>query len=58
MFSASHKQRSVLVITHELAHQWFGNLVTQDFWSIMWLKEGFARYFEGFGGDTVKTFFG
>jgi aminopeptidase N len=31
---------------HELAHQWFGNLVTCEDWSHNWLNEGFASYFE------------
>ena len=31
---------------HEIAHQWFGNSVTQTEWSDLWLSEGFATYFE------------
>ena len=34
------------VVLHELAHQWFGNLVTPTRWSDIWLSEGFARYAE------------
>lgn len=34
------------VISHELAHNWFGNIVTCMFWSHLWLNEGFATYFE------------
>jgi len=40
--SASTKERVAEVVQHELAHQWFGNLVTMDFWDGLWLNEGFA----------------
>ncbi|EPQ62748.1 Bgt-2285 [Blumeria graminis f. sp. tritici] len=41
---ASVKQRVAEVVQHELAHQWFGNLVTMDFWDGLWLNEGFATW--------------
>ncbi|KAF3929112.1 Laeverin [Dactylellina cionopaga] len=41
---ASTKQRVAEVVQHELAHQWFGNLVTMDFWDGLWLNEGFATW--------------
>ncbi|XP_052903209.1 aminopeptidase N-like [Anopheles moucheti] len=40
------KQNIADLITHELTHMWFGNEVTPDWWTYLWLSEGFARYFE------------
>ncbi|KAF1836744.1 hypothetical protein BDW02DRAFT_566686 [Decorospora gaudefroyi] len=41
---AAMKQRVAETVQHELAHQWFGNLVTMDFWDGLWLNEGFATW--------------
>jgi aminopeptidase N len=35
----------VSLVAHEIAHQWFGDSVTQSTWSDLWLSEGFATYF-------------
>lgn len=50
---SSDLKRVCSVISHELAHNWFGNLVTSEFWGDLWLNEAFASYMEYGAIDSV-----
>ncbi|KAL6361925.1 hypothetical protein LRP88_05407 [Fusarium phalaenopsidis] len=48
----TYRVRVAEVVQHELAHQWFGNLVTMDFWDGLWLKEGFATWMSWYSSNA------
>lgn len=52
--TASSRQQVALVVAHELAHQWFGNLVTMKWWDDLWLNESFANMMEYVSVDAIE----
>ncbi|CAO3593307.1 unnamed protein product [Absidia cylindrospora] len=47
------KKRTAYVVCHELAHQWFGNLVTMKWWNELWLNESFATWVGWLAVDDI-----
>lgn len=52
--TATSRQQVALVVAHEIAHQWFGNLVTMEWWDDLWLNESFANMMEYVSVDAIE----
>ncbi len=54
----SQKQEIFNVVAHEMAHQWFGDLVTMRWWDDLWLNEGFASWMASKASDDLNPEWG
>ncbi|XP_068140329.1 aminopeptidase Q-like isoform X2 [Drosophila tropicalis] len=50
--------KTLQLVSHELVHMWFGNLVTISWWDSLWLNEGLAGYFEAAGVEHLQMNWG
>lgn len=51
--AVANRRRVAIVVAHEVAHMWFGDLVTMEWWTHLWLNEGFAMYMEHLCVDAL-----